>query len=511
MKLLTMFLMVPCALAQENVRTLDGPGAQTKYLTPGGTDTWKFSVDEGETLRLHVSTREFDPVLVLVDPGGTVLYEIDDEGSQSRLMHRVQQSGEHQILVRGFEHKGGGNYHLAVEEFRTTPIRTGVEESVRLDREGRAYLRLEGQKDMVLVPHISGRNHSHQWYDASGADMGEWMHTARVEEAGEHVLTLHGERHAAVRVRVDLAARRSLADGSQLTAPLMPGDCVIFEFDRAHLDFRSFEVEHEGELAARLFLPASGDSKRLDDKGFDWRSLPAVSKGAVRRFTNVFGRERRYELQVRSLSGRPQKTVVSCEDPRLPLIYGEESIDALPIGGARFHRFEALAGQLIRLAASSSEFDTVLRVFDAEGSELYSNDDAGHGLDSGLAFLAWKPGTYVAMVSSRGDGGGGTYNLRLEEEAIEEIEIGPTLRVRGSGRQYRSFQGKAGQTLLVSARATRGNPRVGVLDSTGAVLGQDDDSGLDRDSLLPLRLERDGLHTLWIDGEVDCELRLIEL
>ena len=57
----------------------------------------------------------------------------------------------------------------------------------------------------------------------------------------------------------------------------------------------------------------------------------------------------------------------------------------------------------VRAAADGSALDSFLRLFDATGRQLASNDDFGGSLDSRLSFLATAAGTYYVGVSGYGN------------------------------------------------------------------------------------------------------------
>ena len=96
----------------------------------------------------------------------------------------------------------------------------------------------------------------------------------------------------------------------------------------------------------------------------------------------------------------------------------------------------------------------------------------------------------------------------VEPEVVAVVEIAREERasgtaVLGAGERYRSQQAVVG---CVDVRDPSSVP-------DGVVIGRDDDGGVGRDCLLPMRLSRTGRHTFRIDarGEGKCELRLIPL
>ena len=89
------------------------------------------------------------------------------------------------------------------------------------------------------------------------------------------------------------------------------------------------------------------------------------------------------------------------------------------VGDVDVFRFEGAAGQLIRLevvaASAGSALESLLTLYDAQGSLLASNDDAGNGRDSRLEFKLKTRGTHYVSVMDANDKAGPThaYLLRL--------------------------------------------------------------------------------------------------
>src|SRR5215211_1222856 len=111
--------LLPAAVAaQESDRTLKGSGPTGAFLTPGQIDRWFFDGEKGETIVVHVASKEFDPLLGLVKTVGkkdeTVVADVDDLGTESRFMIRLPEKGEYKIRVRAYKDQAGGNYKLQV-------------------------------------------------------------------------------------------------------------------------------------------------------------------------------------------------------------------------------------------------------------------------------------------------------------------------------------------------------------------------------------------------------------
>ena len=154
------FLFLSAVLfAQESVRKLEGPGDHAKYLTPGQLDEWILEGEKGETIIAHVATKEFDSILELAvkgDKEDKVLFEVDDEGSDSRFSFRLPEKGEYRIRVHAFKYRGGGNYVLNLRRFQAKPLEVGKPLVGTFDHEGKGYHYFQGVKDRILTAELKG-------------------------------------------------------------------------------------------------------------------------------------------------------------------------------------------------------------------------------------------------------------------------------------------------------------------------------------------------------------------
>ncbi|MEO1148830.1 MAG: tetratricopeptide repeat protein [Cyanobacteria bacterium J06638_22] len=74
------------------------------------------------------------------------------------------------------------------------------------------------------------------------------------------------------------------------------------------------------------------------------------------------------------------------------------------------YTFDGEAGQMIKIAMTSDEFDTVLSLRDASGQEIAYNDDSGRSLNSTIITTLPADGTYTIVARSF-SGQGGNYDL----------------------------------------------------------------------------------------------------
>jgi len=81
------------------------------------------------------------------------------------------------------------------------------------------------------------------------------------------------------------------------------------------------------------------------------------------------------------------------------------------------HRLKVADGKMYVIDLSSSAFDPLLKLNDANGKEIAEDDDGGGELNSRIVFTANGDGVYEIVVTSFDDDGRGVYNLTVREAA----------------------------------------------------------------------------------------------
>lgn len=80
---------------------------------------------------------------------------------------------------------------------------------------------------------------------------------------------------------------------------------------------------------------------------------------------------------------------------------------------ASTHTFKGISGQSITIDLISSEFDTVVTLFDSNDNLLGKNDDGGSNKNSLLKFTLKQTGEFTVKVSSYQNKGTGRYSLKV--------------------------------------------------------------------------------------------------
>lgn len=126
-----------------------------------------------------------------------------------------------------------------------------------------------------------------------------------------------------------------------------------------------------------------------------------------------------------------------------------------------------------------------------------------------------RGGRYLLRVQSFGGGGSGAYNIQSLRNSVKVLVLDK--REQGSigaeSSDIWSFQGRAGQTVIISARSADFDVSISLRGPDGVEVGSDDDGGDGTNSLLSRRLPLNGAYTVWVNakqGRGSYVLRLME-
>lgn len=509
--LVIMLALSPVAgFAQESVRPLKGTGQFGAFLTPGQIDRWIFDGEKGETIIVHVVTKEFDPLLGLSQTIGKdqdkVLFDVDDPGNESRYMIRLPEKGQYKIRVHAFKNQGGGNYNLAVRRFQATPLAVGKPLIGSFDSEGKGYHYFQSDRDQVIIPQLKGAP-AEAWtlLDSKGQVVGPWAGSVLIADGGECCVVVSGQPEYQYDLLIRAARRRELTVGKDQASSLAAGEMDVLSFAGKPGDFRVLEVEKKGDMHARLiYAPEEKKTESRFKRPGGRREiefLPVASHGGRLRFAAILGRAGRYQLQLLAESAASYK--LSAKDPSVPIELGKGVDGNLPVGGAAFYSFKATPGQLLHANLGSTRFVPLLRLYDARGQLVGSNGSNGDALEGRITHMAVNAGLYRLQVSSVGDGGGGEFRQSLTETKLKKLEVGG----RGKGTMqpgatdFWAFAGKSGQTIFLNVRSDAFDPAVSVRSPDGVHLAADNKGNAAVGSLIPMTLPKTGRYTVWISSQ----------
>ena len=273
--LFALMLFAAVALGQETTRRVDAPGEFDKFLTPGLLDNWIIQGEKGETIIVHVSSREFDPVLKLAAKGDVddkVLISVDDKGSESRFSLRLPKKGEYKIQVHAFEFKGGGNYRVRIRRFLAEPIAIGKRPSA-------SWIARAATAGISMPRRIKSSSHNSR---ASRRAVGNcWTAGPSLEQLGGRRVD-RGNRRTLVdcfrrrRSALRTGCSRSAKTNAERTIRNAACDsiaktrtCGVLKQSRR---LRLIEVKSTGRLASSFDLRSAGERRRRGPAGASDRS-----------------------------------------------------------------------------------------------------------------------------------------------------------------------------------------------------------------------------------------------
>lgn len=516
-------LFVTNAAAQEAVRNLADDPRNSKYLSPGGMDSWVFEANANEIIMVDVTTNEFDPVVGLVsvdENSDTLMFAVDDDGSRSRFSHRIREQGKYKIRVHGFEMKGGGNYQLSIRRFQSTPIEMGQSINGHFDSSGQANFYFAANPDSHFVVKTKG-SRQNRYFGPKGDSISyawEQLPILLTKKEGEHVINMNGLKDVQYSVTLEPITRSTLSKNENKEISTSDKSLNIWDIEAEPGDFRSVTITRSYDVSTRLIYAPTEQKKELELNDREnmfpeatW--LPVSSKGDLTRYVVVFGRKGRYQLQSYSHSACDLKLAMT--DPTEEISFGDSKTSQLDIGATKFYGFEAKAGELIISDLDSSAFDCVLRLYDERGKLVTENDDSRDTKNSRITYMVTRNGYYRWQVASLGHGGGGDYQISSSQIELKKLEVGATQTssLFSGSVEYWSMNGEKDQEIFINVRSKDFNPLVKIYGPDGVLLSQDDSGGIDSNSLLAVRLPASGRFTVWVwshrDGG-DYDIRILD-
>jgi hypothetical protein len=181
----------------------------------------------------------------------------------------------------------------------------------------------------------------------------------------------------------------------------------------------------------------------------------------------------------------------TAEAAPVPLLIGQGIDGTLPRGGSLNYSLDVDAGDAVTIAATSTDFDTVVEVYNAAGERIAFNDDF-NGTNSQIENLTFnRAGTYRILLRSYADAGGGSFTLvvraastpptpTLAPTAVAgtELAYGESAEgnLRTGARDPYTFAGSTGDIITIDMEAAF-DTYLRVQDSSGREVTFNDDRG----------------------------------
>lgn len=406
----------------------------------GDTDWFRLSVEHGQ--RYHITLDgvgepdPIDPVLTVYDAqGNQIAFNDDANGTlNSALDYAPSQSGEVFIEARGFNPEATGAYSLRVEASTLPADDAGNDRSTRARvTPGRAVngsLDYEGDVDAYRLSVRSGQR---------------------------YVITLNGAAGSSSALN-DPLLRITDAQGAELASN-----------DDGPEGLNS-RVEYVPQHSGEVFVEAH-----------------AFSDNAIGAYTLNVAAER-----------LPAESASADINTRGRINVGQSVDSALDYAGDHdWFRIRLEAGQSYRFSLSGAGdkvlADPLLRIRDARGAEIASDDDGGDGLNSFLEFTAPSTGNYFVEAQGFTDDASGSYRLTAAAGDIPaDATTDASLSADGDYREGNLSPGgdhdwyrlnlSEGQGVRVALNSldgaeALGDPMLVIHDANGAEVARDDDGG----------------------------------
>jgi CHAT domain-containing protein len=171
----------------------------------------------------------------------------------------------------------------------------------------------------------------------------------------------------------------------------------------------------------------------------------------------------------------------------------------------KVHELELQAGEIYMIDLRSVDFDTFLRLEDAAGKKISTNDDISTtDRNSRLGFAPKKTGTYRAVVTTFEGGLTGRYRLQvgtLEKIGEPTVVAGKITEKSPKSKTERSYEVhkvefRAGELWLIDLLSKDFDPVLYAISPLGKLIAFDDDGGDGMNARLVLGIADTGAHEL---------------
>ncbi len=561
--------------AQPQTRTIsqEEPYTDTASIETGGTREYNLTAREGETVIVAVTSSNFNPMVEIVSASGGRIAQNDDvrAGEQDAvLLARLSSAGAYRLRVTASPSASGaqtraGEYEITVRRFVPVQAEVGGRVEGTLGTGLKQWHRFSADAGQTLV--VAARSSAFPATVEIYAQNGEAVAPESVDVgAGEGesggVLVFRAQQAGTYYARIapttggQAGNNYSLTIAPVRTAPLAAGGTsAARRLDAGGFDIYTFQgatgevvrvtarTEGAAGVTVRIVPATSGDGAAIPEaadaapdgqrrrgranqpsssSSTEVTLIPSVtalpvSTKATGEAVALLAAAGTYQVVVSQASGLPVEYTLATSRPLNTFRNEGESTGTLALGSSDFWAIDGGAGGqgIARIEGLSDQFDARLEIYGPSGGLLGANDDGAGGRNAGLSFLMNDPGRYILRIHSLGDGGSGTYRLRRGANPARRLTLGERTEgvLQPDGTEIYSFQGRAGQSVIITVRSTAFDPKVALHAPDGSEVGSDDDGGGGTDSLLTRRLPADGTYTVWVtpfSGSGQFTLRVIE-
>ncbi|HLQ37867.1 MAG TPA: hypothetical protein VK348_08705 [Planctomycetota bacterium] len=470
---------------------------ETKLLTPGVTDEWKFDATAGAMLWCKVDSNDFDPVLDLADSDGKVLCSVNGDGTHRELWRQLPAKGPMRLLVHGFNGGGGGHYSFWLQRFDTEALAAESEASHTFGKEQWWHYRVALHAGDVLVPTAGGDGRVTAVFDLDRNGVPELHGGFRALHDGEHIVRIEGPEQRIGRLVTALARQR----------PMPPGGVVEATMPSYGYDLWYLRLQAGKSYVLDLKMPAAqftiDQYERERGDGPAFARLEAFDKAGRRVSWLLAHRDCEAALLLRNTGGASGPYRVDFATAAAELGIDRPVTGRIELGTADLWCMPAASGQLLRLSLAADDFDATLQLFDPNGNRIAMVDDCSP-LDRNAehTFLVTQPGCYRVLAHCVAAAGRGAYTLRADAIAVPELRGSEPLplHLQGGGTARVHAQLQAGQEAWLSVRSREFDAALTLFDPDGVGIGTFEGGGAGGDVLQAFVPGKSGSYTLQVFG-----------
>jgi len=493
----------------------------THILTPGDRGEWPLTVRDGETIVVRAVSSVFDPAIELVDSTGKLLAKNDDirPGLQDALiLHRFEKAGAYKVLVKAFKSVAGGQYRITFRRFVPDEAILGARIAGAMDKSGSRYFRFPVQAGQTMVitarassfgPNLDVTGPNGESVGAGSTELGGgWARRLvfRASASGHYFARVYSNGSERGSFALTISAARVLPatlGAANAPARLEAGGLHLWAFDGAAGDLIRIDARAPGAgvSASLAVVPIAKEGEALAAETGAVALLPSDPK-AGGEIVALLKRAGKYQIAVSQQLGLPTEYTVATARIARPWQDPASAAGELRRGNSDYWTLDGNKGQIVQIEAAAEQFDVSIALYNPQGEVHLANDDGGGSRNALMTTMLPEPGRYIVRVHSYGDGGSGPYRLSRKNDPVRPLSLG----VRSEGRlgiggtEIWTFQGKAGQTIVLSARSADFDISAQLFGPDALEIGSSEDGGEGTDSLISVRLPLDGTYTVWVHG-----------
>lgn len=389
-------------------------------LTPGDRGEWPIGAKKGDVVIIKASSDVFDAALEMVDEKDKVIAQNDDieDGNQAaQILVRFPADGKYRALVKGYKSAAGGKYTMEIRRLKSLDMDFDKPLQANFPESGSFLLRIPEAKGGTVAFSIFTKSYTQiALFKANGVsvDLSSEVNNGCRQAVFES--TKEGDSYIWFRAFSQKTAFKAIASIGKVSpitinndgvkSILGTGKLAIYE-----LDVKSGDTFDVPQLPSNLRL----EQEEIKTTGDNDDGTPAlVQLTSEKHNDKYFARKKskiRFSVSSFEEKDLPYNLVVKGAAASWPA--KEKLTDSIGIGQTKLYSFDAKLGEIVKFKGQAQTFDMVFELYDPEGRRVGYNDD-DEDLNPSSLIPIGKSGVYTVVISSLGNGGGGTFSLSKE-------------------------------------------------------------------------------------------------